>query len=70
MIGLSFPAGLLGVWAFGWLAFASDSSIVPSESGQVVIVWLMISLCGYLQWFLLLPYVVRKARSAHQKDLP
>jgi len=56
MMGLSFPAGWLFAYLFlGTLLGGSQTS----ELQWIFLIWLPLLVLGYLQWFLLVPVLVR-----------
>jgi hypothetical protein len=63
MIVLCFPASVVGILvnaAFGFIA--QDVMTTMSRSVHVFATWLIFFACGYFQWFVLLPYAVRRWR--------
>jgi hypothetical protein len=67
LILLTFPAGFLGDRAFGvlydqlGLIWGWDvASTIPSKWSYFGIYWLFVFLCGYVQWFVLLPWIARR----------
>ncbi len=67
LIVLTFPAGFLGDRAFdlvysqmgshwGW----DFASTIPSKWSYFGIYWLLVFSCGYVQWFVLLPWIARR----------
>lgn len=64
MILLCFPASLVGILvsaAFGFIA--QDVMTTMPRSVHIFATWLIFFAFGYLQWFVLLPRVVRKWRN-------
>ena len=61
---LSFPLGHLGVLAGIELRLQLylDSSIVPSVLAEGLFLWTALTVLGYCQWFVLLPWVARVCR--------
>lgn len=63
---LSLPLGHIAVVATGWLRvelYVSHGA-APGVLLEGLALWTLLTLLGYLQWFLLLPWVARKARQA------
>lgn len=63
---LSLPLGHLGVMAIGKLKVALyvDSQFVPGIFAEGLLLWACLVALGYVQWFMLLPWLARKARQA------
>ncbi len=61
---MSFPLGHLGVLGVSKLTVALyvDSRFVLSIFAECLILWASLVVLGYVQWFLFLPWVARKAR--------
>jgi hypothetical protein len=64
---LTFPAGLVGEAAFGWLYEAADTSLGWDTFSTLMAsityfgaTWLLVVGAGYTQWFVVLPWVARK----------
>ncbi len=67
LIVLTFPAGFLGDRAFGVVYDQLGShwgrdvvSTIPSKLSYFGIYWLLVVSCGYVQWFVLLPWIARR----------
>ena len=62
---LSLPLGHLGLLALGKLKLELyvTSQFVPSMFSEGLMLWAVLTVLGYLQWFVLLPWVSRKCRS-------
>lgn len=70
MAVLSFPAGLLYVYLFGLTVYGLDSvgiDLHQHEMLEVFTVWVGFVLSGYLQWFVLFPFIREKFRSRQTK---
>lgn len=65
MIALSFPLGVLLNAIVGMVFMLLDRLTVsiPDTWPVFVVVWLAFSIAGYWQWFVLVPFLVTKARS-------
>ena len=63
---LSLPLGHLGVLAAGWLKVQAHVSqgAAPGVLLEGLVLWTFLTVLGYLQWFVLLPWLARKARQA------
>ena len=61
MAVLGFPAGILGMVAFNLIAI-----LLSPQNGMLHVcgLWLFMFVAGYLQWFYVLPEVVRRFRRA------
>lgn len=61
---LSFPLGHAGVMAGIWIRVELyvGPQFVPSVLAEGLYLWTVLTLLGYLQWFVLLPWVSRKCR--------
>jgi hypothetical protein len=62
---LSLPLGHLGLAALGKLKLELyvSSQFVPSLFSEGLMLWAALTVLGYLQWFVLLPWLSRKCRS-------
>jgi hypothetical protein len=66
MVVLSLPLGLLWLWLVsgaGYLLAQFGIEIGAPSSIADVVVWLGFVVVGYLQWFVLLPWIVHKVRA-------
>ena len=61
---LSFPLGHLGVMACNQLKLDLyvDFNFAPSIFAEGLLLWAVLTVLGYAQWFVLLPWVSRKCR--------
>lgn len=61
---LSFPAGHAGLMAFIELKLALylQGKPAPGITLEGLALWSALTLLGYLQWFVLLPWIARKCR--------
>jgi hypothetical protein len=59
---LSFPLGHAGLMAGIWirLELYLGPHFVPSAFAEGLYLWTVLSVLGYLQWFVLLPWISRK----------
>jgi hypothetical protein len=59
---LSFPLGHVGVMAGIWfrVELYVGPHFVPSVFAEGLYLWTVLSVLGYLQWFVLLPWISRK----------
>ena len=59
---MSFPLGHAGVMAGVWirLQLYLGPHVVPSAFVEALYLWTVLTLLGYLQWFVLLPWISRK----------
>lgn len=66
MTVLTFPAGLLYVYLFGIVVYGLSSvgiELHQYEKIEVCLLWGGFVLIGYLQWFVLLPFIRKKIPS-------
>jgi len=65
MVVLSLPSGLLWLWLVGGAGYvlAQFGIEIGAAYSMAVVVWLGFVVVGYLQWFMLLPWIIRKVRS-------
>lgn len=69
MLFLSFPVGLILPLIYVVLYDLLSISISTTYL-SIMIDWTIIFVLGYLQWFKLLPYLIRKWRSRHSHASP
>jgi hypothetical protein len=70
MIILSFPAGLIGIVAAGWVSYLLRNSTALSEIHQfwaIVPYWAIAVTLGYLQWFAAVPTLWRRFKKTKVK---
>ncbi|WP_186864126.1 hypothetical protein [Undibacterium griseum] len=70
MVVLSFPAGLFYMYLFGFAVYGLDSigiDLHQHEMLEVFTMWAGFVLSGYLQWFVLFPFIQEKFRSRQAK---
>ena len=63
MLTLSFPLGLVLAAAsslLGQIVYAATGHIFTTSYASLVVTWLVFFIAGYLQWFVLLPWLWRK----------
>lgn len=71
MIALTFPSGLAVVAliaGYVWIVGDPDTSAAQTPIANAVgysFAWLAMVLCGYLQWFTLLPNLFNRFKSRH-----
>lgn len=68
MLILTFPAGYI---AIGFIMLYSF--VMPGRAMgplDVVVFWSVFAVAGYLQWFKLLPYLIKKWRSRRSRSSP
>ncbi|MCO5052868.1 MAG: hypothetical protein M9920_11245 [Verrucomicrobiae bacterium] len=69
MLVLSFPASLIGVYINAAVGFgASDAISNLPERVQIFMVWFVFWICGFLQWFVVLPFLTRLWRKRKGKE--
>ena len=63
MAFVTFPIGIPVTIAVGLAMAAVEAmfSITYNPFWDIVPLWIAVSLCGYLQWFVFLPFVWKKA---------
>ena len=61
---LCFPLGHLGVMALSKLKvdLYVSFNIVPDIFSEGLVLWALLVILGYVQWFLLLPWLARRSR--------
>ena len=63
MLTLSFPLGLVLAAALsllGQIAYAITGYVFTTSYASIAVTWLLFFIAGYLQWFVLLPWLWRK----------
>jgi hypothetical protein len=62
MLGLAFPSSVIVAGAIALLANATP--LVDAYYGRfaIVVIWMLFVAVGYVQWFIALPWAVRKLR--------
>ena len=69
MLALGFPASVLAAGVVG-LAFQflhrSLGVTVATSPGEMIGTWALLTVAGYVQWFVLLPWLVRRVRAARR----
>jgi hypothetical protein len=71
LLALSFPIGLLIAIVLGGAGQAVSSSYGFTFSvsyASLSITWLIFCAISYLQWFIFIPWILRRARSAGSKE--
>lgn len=66
MLALAFPSSLLVAGAFTGISIAAESffsTVIPTSYWWIAITWLCFFVVGYLQWFVLLPWLWHKWRA-------
>lgn len=65
---LGFPGGYVGLGVFGWLCLAlRGSSIEIPASHQMYWGWLVSVACGYVQWFIAVPWLGQQIRNRSER---
>lgn len=61
---LSFPLGHLGLLALNRLKvdLYVSFNVIPGIFTEGLLLWALLTLLGYVQWFIVLPWVSRKSR--------
>jgi hypothetical protein len=69
LLALTFPTGILGYSAFSLLYDLGGTSwgwdtghTTASRWGYLVTSWALIVGCGYIQWFVVVPWVMKRLR--------
>jgi hypothetical protein len=75
MLALSFPLGLVIAAAaslLGQIAYTMAGYVFTTSYASIIVTWLVFLAAGYVQWFLLLPWLWRKwkARQARSAAPP
>ena len=67
MIVLGFPSSVLVAICFTLFGFVLEKLGIglPSSSGaEMIATWIIFAIAGYIQWFLVIPYLVRSWRKS------
>lgn len=70
MIVLGFPASLLVVIGFMLVGFVLErfgTGLPSSSRAEMTVTWSMLLIAGYIQWFLVVPSLIRSWRNAHSR---
>jgi hypothetical protein len=70
MTVLGFPASLLVVIGFMLAGFVLERfgiSLRSSSRAEMIATWFIFVLAGCIQWFLVVPYLIRSWRDAHNE---
>jgi hypothetical protein len=68
MMVLGFPASLLvaiGFMAVGFVLERLGISLPSSSRAEMITTWLIFVVGGCIQWFVVVPYLVRRWRNVH-----
>lgn len=57
-----FPGGYFGIAGFGWLCLALERYGIRFPAAQMYLAWLVSFVCGYIQWFVVLPKTIQLVR--------
>lgn len=63
MLSLSFPSGLviaISLGLLGQIAYAITGYVFTTSYASIAVDWLIAFVAGYVQWFVLLPWLWRK----------
>jgi hypothetical protein len=63
---ISFPAGLLPLYGHSLVAPISTTSL--GGVVELLVIWSLITVAGYFQWFVLLPGLIRSIRERVRKN--
>lgn len=66
MLTLSFPLGLVlaaGLSLLAQVAHAATGYVFQTSYASIVVTWLVFFVAGYMQWFVLLPWLWRKRKA-------
>ena len=67
LVILSFPAGLLGAFAVGFISDITHGTamavLFDNAYLEAIITWGVITTVGWIQWFVLLPWLVRRIKA-------
>jgi len=73
LLVLTFPSGLLLSIAEGFVgraAFNFMGLVATTSYLSLGATWLMYTVLGYLQWFVFVPWVIRKIRAKNESQVP
>ena len=66
LLAMSFPLGYLGFFLLGLLAdllaVLSLQGVFANRFSEVIVLWVGLTAVGWLQWFVLVPWLVRALR--------
>lgn len=63
MMVLSFPLGLIGAILYELILqplYALFGIVIYDRLENMILVWTVLSICGYIQWFIIIPNKVKK----------
>jgi hypothetical protein len=70
MMAVAFPASI-AVWiGFAVVGFTLERfglSLPSSSRPEMIATWLLFAIAGYIQWFVVVPYLIRFLRNARSK---
>lgn len=72
MLTLSFPLGLVLAAALsllGQIAYATTGYVFTTSYASIAVTWLVFFVAGYLQWFVLLPWLWRKWKVRRERSV-
>ena len=71
MLALSFPSGFVGPFFLDGIAYVLSAffsfSFDETTTFSIFLMWLSFFICGYLQWFQLVPWIIKKLRKRSAK---
>lgn len=70
MMALGFPASLLVWMGFAIVGFTLERfglSLPSSSRPEMIATWFLFVIAGYVQWFVVVPYLIRSWRNAPRK---
>jgi hypothetical protein len=70
MLVLGFPASLLVVIVFMLIGFVLQmlgTGLPSSSRAEMVATWFILVIAGYIQWFRVVPYLIRSWRNNHSE---
>jgi hypothetical protein len=73
MLSLTFPSGFTGPFLTEGIAYVLSPlfsfSLDEPSSFSIFLMWLSFFICGYLQWFQLTPWIIKKVRERRAKGV-
>lgn len=72
MLTLTFPLGLVLAAALsllGQIAYATTGYVFTTSYASIAVTWLVFFVAGYLQWFVLVPWLWRKWKGRQARSV-
>lgn len=65
ILGITFPSGYLYAISIAFIGFSLDKCCgisLPSNELMLIPVWIGFVIVGYIQWFILIPWIFKKLK--------